>query len=131
MIPAAKAGFFYFAVVFAAGFVLGTLRVLVVAPVFGEIGAVLIELPIILAISWFACSLIVQRLSVPPRVSDRALMGAGAFVLLMMAELALSVVIFGRSPAEFANSLATLPGALGLAGQIAFATFPLLQSRLG
>ena len=48
------AGAAYFAVVFATGFALGVVRVLVTAPRLGETGAVLLEVPIILAASWFA-----------------------------------------------------------------------------
>lgn len=55
MMRAALAGLAYFTLVFAAGFGLGTLRVLALAPILGEGGAVLLELPIILAIAWMAC----------------------------------------------------------------------------
>jgi hypothetical protein len=130
MLSALKAGLLYFAIVFAAGFILGTLRLLLVVPALGQAAAVLIELPIMLAISWVACASVVRRWSVLPNVRDRAFMGATAFLLLMTAELALSVLLFGRSPAEFATSLATPSGGIGLAGQIAFAVFPLLQSRV-
>ena len=130
MIPAAGAGFVYFVIVFAAGFVLGTLRILMVTPILGEAAAVLIELPIMLAISWFACAWLVRSYSVMPNVRDRALMGTVALVLLMTAELALSGLGFGRSPVAFALSLISLPGLLGLGGQLAFATFPLLECKL-
>jgi hypothetical protein len=42
---AAKAGLVYVSAVFPAGFALGVLRVLLVAPRMGEVGAVLLELP--------------------------------------------------------------------------------------
>lgn len=43
---AAIAGLAYFAVVFAAGFALGVLRVLFAMPILGETVAVLFELPV-------------------------------------------------------------------------------------
>ncbi len=46
-----KAAFLYFLPVFAAGFVLGTIRVLWLAPQTGHLVATLIELPVMLAIS--------------------------------------------------------------------------------
>ena len=131
MIPSLKAGAVYFAIVFAAGSVLGTLRFLIVRPAVGETAAVLIELPIMLAISWFTCAWITRRCAVSSHPGARAFMGAAAFLLLMAAEFALSASVFGRSMSEFAASLATAAGMIGLAGQIAFATFPLLQITAG
>jgi hypothetical protein len=128
MRSALKAGFAYFAIVFAAGFVLGTVRTLWLVRTVGEVAAVLIELPIILAVSWFACIWVVRSFAVPRSTRHRALVGGIAFLLLMLAELCLAVLLFGRSPEEFAASLATPAGVIGLAGQIAFATFPLLES---
>jgi uncharacterized membrane protein len=49
-----KARAMYFVVVFSIAFVLGTIRVLLVAPRLGETIAVMIEAPLILAVSWFA-----------------------------------------------------------------------------
>ena len=54
MQSALKAGIFYFATVFAVGFALGTIRVLTIVPRVGEMVAIVIEVPFILAISWLA-----------------------------------------------------------------------------
>ena len=56
-------------------------------------------------------------------------MGGSAFVLLMLAELALAMLGFGRTGAQFAASLATAPGLVGLGGQIAFGLMPLFDSQ--
>jgi hypothetical protein len=42
----------YIVAVFAAGFVLGVLRTLVLVPLFGELAAVLVELPVMLTVAW-------------------------------------------------------------------------------
>jgi ABC-type uncharacterized transport system permease subunit len=123
----ARAGLVYFAVVFAAGVVLGTLRVLVVAPALGEVAAVVLELPLMLAVSWIACGRIVERLRVPPHWRARAAMGAVAFGVLMAAEAGLAILAFGRSPAEHLVSYRDTAARLGLAGQVAFALMPLLR----
>jgi hypothetical protein len=117
----------YSAIVFAAGFALGTLRVLVVAPRLGAPLAVLLEAPIMLAISWFACAFCIRRL--PPGAASNLAMGATALVLLQAAELVLAVVAFGRTPADYVHNLGTLAGAEGLAAQLIFALFPAIQAR--
>ena len=127
MEAAIKAACAYFTIVFAAGFALGTVRVFMLAPVLGELGAVLLELPIMLAISWFVCRAAVRRFAVPAGWDQRAIISATAFVLLMLAELGLSVFVFGRPAGAFLASLASPSGAVGLLGQFAYALFPLFQ----
>lgn len=126
--PAAlRAGAIYFAIAFAAGFALGAIRVLVVVPQVGETAAVLIELPVILVLSWFACAWLVGRFAVPARSVDRLVMGVVAFLLLMAGEVGVSVFAFGRTLAEHAQTYQAAGAQLGLAGQIVFAALPLVQ----
>ncbi len=124
---AIRAGGVYFAIVFAIGFVLGTVRVLMLAPSLGEGLATLIELPAMLAASWFVCGWCVRRFAVPREPAARATMGAVAFGVLMAVEAALSVLAFGRTPGEHLARYAELGPALGLAAQLVFAAFPLLR----
>ena len=116
----------YFAVMFTVGFVLGALRVSLVAPRVGELVAVLIELPLMLAASWFVCRRLTAILAVAVRVPDRLAMGASAFTLLMITELSLAGPLFGRSVSESLAAMTTGAGLLGLAGQILFGLVPLL-----
>jgi len=127
---AVEAGVTYFAIVFAAGFVLGTVRVLLLVPRVGELPAALLELPVMLGISWFVCAKLIARYQVPPRIPPRLTMGAVAFGLLMLAELALSLTLFGRSLHDFARGYATLEGMFGLAGQVLFGLFPVIRRRI-
>ena len=55
MFQATKAGALYAIVVFSIGFILGTIRVLLLLPRLGETTAVIVEAPIMLAASWFVC----------------------------------------------------------------------------
>jgi hypothetical protein len=123
------AGLAYFAVVFAFAFAIGVVRVLLVAPRLGETVAVLLELPLVLAASWWCCGVLVRYLSVAPRFIDRSVMGGLAFVVLQAAEGLLAVFVFGRSPAAYLAAFTTLAGQLGLAGQIGFALIPLIRRR--
>ena len=103
MSAALRAGVAYFTIVFAAGFVLGTIRVLVVMPRLGEMNAVAIEIPIMLALSWAACAWLVRRFAVPRALVNRIAMGGLAFELLMLGEFGVSVPAFGRTSVDRAN----------------------------
>ncbi len=117
----------YVVVVFAAGFVLGVLRTLVLVPLLGELVAVLVELPVILTIAWLVCTRILWRWPLSP--ASAVGMGAMAFLLLMGAEAGLSTLLADRSLVEHLGLYSQLPHQVGLAGQLAFALFPWIQAR--
>ncbi len=125
---ALRAGAAYFAAIFAAGFVLGTIRVLFLVPRLGELAAVALEIPLMLALAWWICGRIIAWLAVPSRTVDRAGMGAAALMLLWGGETLLALS-FGTSLRDIPEGLATAPGALGLVGQLGFAAFPLVRHR--
>lgn len=120
-------GIAYVVAVFAAGFVLGVLRTLVLAPQLGELPAVLVELPLILTIAWLVCARILRRWPLSP--PSALLMGAIAFLLLMGGEAGLSTLLAGRSLTEHLALSSQLPHQVGLAGQLAFALIPWIQAR--
>jgi len=116
-------GLRYFAGVFAAGFGLGTVRTLWLAPALGESVAVAAELPVMLGISWWWCRRVLAGSS--PPLPARAVIGGTAFLWLMLAELGLSLALGRTLAAHVAGLLA--PAALpGLAGQLVFAVLPLI-----
>jgi hypothetical protein len=125
------AGLAYFGIIFALGFVLGTLRVLVIIPRIGEVAAVSLEVPVVVAVSWVVARWCVARFAVGPGAAERGIMGAVAFAVLMLAELALATLLFGQSVAQHVAAYARLAGAIGLAGQIVFALIPSLQRPRG
>jgi hypothetical protein len=126
-----KAGLVYFAIVFAVGFLLGTLRVLVVAPKLGEPSAVLIELPVVLVISWIACGWTIIRFAVPGALAPRLMMGGTAFAALMAAEMGVSVIAFGRTAVQHFETYRAASAVLGLMAQIAFALIPVVRLFMG
>lgn len=127
--PVLAAAAAYFAIVFAAGFVLGVLRTLWLAPALGPLGAVAIELPVVLAVAWLASARVLRRWPQPPR--QAAAMGALAFALLLSAEAALSLLLAGRSLGAHLALYALPEHQLGLAGQLVFAALPWWQARRG
>ena len=117
----------YFGLVFAAAFALGALRVTVVVPRLGTLMAVLIEVPIVLGISWIVCRQVVRLFDVPSEWLPRLVMGILAFILLMIAEPAIAIFGFGRSLAQYLGEFQSTAGLIGLLGQIAFALIPVGQ----
>jgi len=126
---AIAAGALYFLLIFLLGMALGTVRILLTEPRLGPVPSVLLELPFMITASWFICGWLIRYLFVPATLSDRAAMGALAFLLLMGAELALSVfAVGGTVEGHFADYLEAAPF-IGLLGQITYAAFPLLRAR--
>lgn len=124
--PAIRAGLRYGLEAFALGFVLGTLRVVLIAPATGTLPAVLIEIPVMLvAMGWRAHRIMAAHPNVT-MIGARAVMGAVGFTLLMICELLLGMAL-GTSPRQWLTDLASPPGAAGLAGQIMFGFLPLLM----
>lgn len=117
----------YLAPVFALAFVLGVLRTLWIAPRIGALMAVMVEVPLLLLWSWTVAGRVLRRWPLPLR--DRIAMGALAFALLMLAEAGLALAT-GQNLRGFLGDMATPAGALGLAGQLAFAALPALRVTL-
>jgi hypothetical protein len=127
MARALAAGLVYFTVVFAAGFMLGVVRALWVAPRIGETPAVLAELPLMLGLSWLVCRGLVLRFRVESEAMPRIAMGVFGFLLMMAAELGVSVLALGRTVSEHFAAERSLAADLGLAAQVLFGLLPLIQ----
>jgi hypothetical protein len=127
---ASRAGVAYTLGVFVFAFAVGTIRVTLVAPRLGPLLAVLLEAPIVLAVSWRVSRWCIRRFNVSCDPRARVLMGTVAFAVLMSLELGVSVLAFGESFEHYLARYATLPGSIGLAMQGVFATFPWAQRDL-
>ncbi|MEO5923157.1 MAG: hypothetical protein ABIR70_04950 [Bryobacteraceae bacterium] len=125
---AAWAGIVYTLCVFTFAFVIGAIRVTLVAPRLGNLLAVLLEAPIVLAASWRLSLWCIRRFQVSADSRARALMGIVAFSVLMALELGFSVLVFGETVDVYLAKYATTPGVIGLAMQVCFATFPWMQN---
>lgn len=125
---ASRAGIAYTLCVFAFAFVVGTIRVTLVAPRLGTLLAVVLEAPIVLAMSWRVSRWCIRRFNVSYDPGARALMGTVAFLILMLLELGVSVLAFGETLDHYFSKFATAPGVVGLAMQLCFATIPWVQS---
>ncbi len=120
---------FYFLVLFALGFVLGTIRVLFVAPKLGVLSATLLEVPLMLTAAFFVCRWAIRRWQVLSGLSGRGAMVLWFLLLLALFETLVGVALFGRTWAGTWAGLATPAGFIGLTTQIIAALLPLFVGR--
>jgi hypothetical protein len=126
---AIQAGLLYCAIVFAAGFVLGVIRTMWVSPLSGELVAVALEAPVMLAIAWVACGWIAERLDISERFVDRLVMGGVALASMILAECGVAILAGGRGLGEYFLTYSREGILLGLLAQLGFAVFPFLRAR--
>ncbi|WP_431284795.1 hypothetical protein ACQW02_08285 [Humitalea sp. 24SJ18S-53] len=105
---------------FAAGFVLGPIREFLLVPAMGRIGALLVELPLLLLFCAWIAPRIIRRFAVRARLA----MGLCALALLLVLEFLAGVALRGWDLAEWLADFATPPGLLTLAAYAVFAWLP-------
>ena len=119
----------YFLALFSLGFVLGTIRTMVVAPRIGALAATAAEVPVMLAAGLLASRWAVRHWHVPSETRVRLAMVLWFLALLMVFEALLGLTLFGRTLAEQVAAFATPAGSLGLAAQVIAASMPLWVAR--
>ena len=124
-----KAGAVYFALVFGAGFALGTIRTLWVVPTVGTRTAELMETPIMLVVVVLAAGWIVRRLGVPPVASRRLSVGLVALGLFLIAELTFVLWLQRLTIDEYLASRDPVAGTVYIVMLGVFAIMPLLVAR--
>jgi hypothetical protein len=123
---ALKAGLLYCALVFGAGFILGSIRLALVVPRLGVRASELLEIPIMLATTVMAARWVVRRLAVPPVVRNRLGMGLIALVLMLLAEFGLVLSLRGMSFREYLATRDPVSAAVYYASLVVFALMPLI-----
>jgi len=124
-----KAGVFYFMIVFAAGFMLGTIRVLWIVPRLGTRVAELIEAPIMIFISMIAAGWLVRRFREITKASDWLWAGLTGLTLMMLTEFSVVLWLRGLSLAEYIATRDPVSSAVYFGSLVLFALLPLLLSR--
>jgi hypothetical protein len=127
MHPIVKAAFAYTLPVFIFAFVVGAVRVTLIAPVLGPLLAVALEVPLVLAVSWAVAGRVLMHW---PLRDQRPALALLSFAILMALELG-TALAFDQTAAQFLTAMTTPAGALGLAGQIGFALIPLVRQPRG
>ncbi len=122
MTKVALAAVAYFAIVFAAGFVLGTLRTLWLLPRLGERWAELSEMPlmfmVMVVVSWrlFADSSLSR--------TQRAIVGGIALLLMLVAEVTLVLSLRQIAVSDYLSQRDPLAGSVYAIMLIIFALLP-------
>ena len=124
-----KAGVLYFALVFGAGFVLGTIRIFWAVSRFGARTAEVMEMPVMFVVSILAARWIVHRLFVPPTLFARLTMGGIALTLLLAAEFSLVLSLRGLSIEEYFANRDPVSGTVYYVMLLVFALMPVVISR--
>jgi 2-hydroxy-6-oxonona-2,4-dienedioate hydrolase len=115
----------YFLAVFGTGFLLGTVRVLWLAPSVGARTAELLEMPVMLAVMIVAAYWTVRRTALVPRPLIRLGTGVFALVLVLIAEFMLVLSLRGLSVADYFAGLDPLTASAYYATLGIFALLPL------
>ncbi len=124
-----KAGALYFAVVFAAGFVLGTIRTLWVVPRVGVRTAELMESPLMLIVTVLAAAWVVRRCKLPFVVSTRLAVGLLALAFMLSAELGFTLWLRGLTVRQYLASRDPVSGTVYFVLLGVFAVLPVLVGR--
>lgn len=129
-IRSVKAGIAYFALVFGAGFVLGSIRVLFLVPRIGERWAELAEMPLMFVVILVSARFITGRFGLPADASVRLGVGLLALGLLVAAEVLLAVALQDRTLGEYVAGRDPVSGMVYLAMLALFAVMPLVLVRV-
>jgi len=124
-----KAGAIYFLLTFAAGFIMGPVRELVLAPQLGTVAALLVEAPVMLVAMSLATVASVKLTSLGPALRGRIEMSLTAVALLTAAEIGLSSLLRGWTLAEWLRHHADAEGLISIVLYVAFAICPLVLAR--
>lgn len=121
----------YFVTVFAAGFLLGVVRTLLLEPRLGPFAAVLLEAPFLLAAIAFAARRVPEAANVAPHIPALLAVGGVALLFQLAADAAVGVWLRNIGLAEQLARFATPEGIIYAVLLAAFAVMPavLRQAR--
>jgi hypothetical protein len=125
-----RAGVLYFVIVFAVGFVLGTIRTLWVVPRLGVRTAEVLECPVMLVVSILAARWVVRRLRMAPEPRARLSSGGIALALMLVAEFIFVLSIRGLTIRQYFETRDPVSGTVYFVTLGAFAVIPVFVGRV-
>ena len=124
-----KTGAIYFALVFGAGFVLGTIRVLWLVLAVGVRTAELLEVPVMLTVIILSARWVARHFKVPYAASSRLGMGGMALALILALDFTVVLWVRGLSLSQYIESFDPVAGTAYFVMLGVFAVMPLLVAR--
>jgi hypothetical protein len=124
-----EGGVLYFAIAFAAGFALGTVRVLWVVPWLGVRTAELAEMPIMLAVTVLSARWVSRRFSTPYAIPARLAIGLVGLALLLAVEFSVVLWLRGLTLEQYFATRDPVSGTAYFAMLALFAAMPLAVAR--
>lgn len=119
----------YFFLVFGAGFILGTVRVLFVLPLFGERTAELLEMPLMLIVIVLAARWITRGYLQHAQPREQLAVGWMATGWMLAADFLVGITLRGLSPMEVWLNRDPVSGTVYYLSLLLFATMPRLLAR--
>ena len=126
---ALKPGLVYFLLVFGTGFVLGTVRVLLIVPLVGHRTAEHLEMPLMLIATVLAARWTIRRFPEPRTSASRLAIGGIALGFMLAGEMAVGIGLRGMTAAEVFLNKDPVSGAAYYVSLLLFAAMPWLVSR--
>jgi hypothetical protein len=124
-----KAGVLYFVLVFAVGFVLGTVRTLWAVPRLGVRTAELMEAPAMLGVSILAARWAVRHVGIPALRPRRLAMGCIALGLMLLVEFTFVLWVRGMTIRRYFVTRDPVSGTVYFLTLGAFAVIPIFVGR--
>lgn len=128
--PVVEAAVIYFALVFGAGFVLGTIRVLWLVPAIGMRTAELLEMPVMLGVIVLSARWVAAHVRVPLTAPSRLGMGGMALALIVILEFTGVLWIRGLTIGQYWEAVDPVAGGAYFVMLCVFAIMPLLVARV-
>jgi len=124
-----KAASVYFALVFGAGVVLGSIRIPFLVPRLGERAAELLEMPFTFVVIVLSAGFVARRFALPAGARARLTVGLLALTMALAAEMLVVLATQQRSLGEYIAGRDPVSGSAFLVMLVVFALMPLLIAR--
>lgn len=130
MIGILRSSSVYFAIVFVAGFLCGSIRVPFLVPRLGERYAELVESPLMFAVIVFSARFVVRRFALAGQIGRSLAVGVIAAIFLLIVEFTVVLALRGMTIGEFIAQRDPVAGTVYYIMVAIFAAMPAMFAKL-